>query len=126
VHTLRRSTRALIANALSLIAIELDTAAHSLGLRLRALPVALKVDDMFAAFAQQPVDALVVLSGQVTSNWIKQIAAETVKLLVPSISQPRDFADGLLSYGPTRPMSIVRPASMFGAFSSVRSRPTCR
>jgi putative tryptophan/tyrosine transport system substrate-binding protein len=72
---------------------ELEPAAHSLGLRLRALRVATagEVDDMFAAFAQQPVDALVVLAGPMTSNWMKQMAAQAAKLSIPSISQPREF-----------------------------------
>jgi putative tryptophan/tyrosine transport system substrate-binding protein len=97
------TTIGVVLGAVPVIATELEAAAHSLGLRLRALPVvtAGEVDDMFAAFAQQPVDALVVLSGPVTSNWIKQIAAAAAKLSVPSISQPRGFADagGLMSYG---------------------------
>jgi putative tryptophan/tyrosine transport system substrate-binding protein len=85
------------------IATELETAAHSLGLRLRAFGVATagEVDDMFAAFTQQPVDGLVVRSSPVMSNWIKQIAAQAAKLSIPSIGNLRDFVDtgGLMSYG---------------------------
>jgi putative tryptophan/tyrosine transport system substrate-binding protein len=95
---------------------ELEPAAHSLGLQLRALPVATagEVDDVFAAFAQQPVDALVVLAGPMTSNWMKQIAAQAAKLSIPSISQPRGFVDagGLMSYG-TNPDDAYRQAGLY-------------
>jgi putative tryptophan/tyrosine transport system substrate-binding protein len=88
----------------STIQTELETAAaHSLGLRLRVLLVATtgEVDDMFEAFAQQPVDALVVQQGPATANWVKQIAAQAAKLSIPSIAQTREFVDagGLMAYG---------------------------
>jgi putative tryptophan/tyrosine transport system substrate-binding protein len=110
------TTIGVVLGPVPVIATELETAAHSLGLRLRALRVATagEVDDMFAAFAQQPVDALVVLSGPVTNNWIKQIAAQAAKLSIPSISQPRDFVDagGLMSYG-TSSADAYRQAGLY-------------
>jgi putative tryptophan/tyrosine transport system substrate-binding protein len=83
---------------------ELETAAaHSLGLRLRVLPVATagEVDDMFAAFAQQPVDALLVQQGPAMANLVNQIAAQAANLSIPSIAQTREFVDagGLMAYG---------------------------
>jgi putative tryptophan/tyrosine transport system substrate-binding protein len=50
----------------------------------------------------------------VTANWVKEIAAQAAKLSIPSISQPRDFADagGLMSYG-TNTADTYRQAGLY-------------
>jgi putative ABC transport system substrate-binding protein len=97
---------------------EVQTAARALGLQVRPFKVATEgdVEEMFAAFAQQPVDALMIQSGPVTSSWIKQMAVQAARLSLPSISQPRVFAEagGLMSYG-TSVTDAYRQAGLYAA-----------
>jgi putative tryptophan/tyrosine transport system substrate-binding protein len=98
------------------IVTEVQTAVRSLGLQVRPFKVATArdVDDMFAAFAQQPVDALMIQSGPLTSSWFKQIAEQAARLSLPTISQPRAFAEagGLMSYG-TSVTDAYRQAGLY-------------
>jgi hypothetical protein len=67
---------------------ELQTAARPLALQGQGLKVATarEVDDMFAALARQPVDALVVQGGPVTASFSNQIASQAVRLSPATIS----------------------------------------
>jgi len=82
---------------------DLERAARSLGLQHRVLTASTErgIDEVFASFGQQPVDALLVQTEPFLSGQRDQIAALAARHAIPTISSIQAFAaaGGLISYG---------------------------
>jgi len=81
----------------------LKAAANSLGLQLHVLQASTEqdFDRVFAALAQLKAEGLVIGPDVFFNTWVEQLATLSLRHLVPTIYQYRDFAaaGGLMSYG---------------------------
>jgi putative ABC transport system substrate-binding protein len=95
---------------------EVQTAARWLGVQVRELKVATEgqLNEVFAALARQPVDALIVFFGPVTTSWLNQIASQAARLSIPTISNAPAFAEagGVMGYG-TSPTDAYHQAGLY-------------
>jgi putative ABC transport system substrate-binding protein len=82
---------------------DLQMAARSLGLQLRVLTASTEhsINEVFASFGQQPVDALLVQTEPFLGIRRGQIAALATRYVIPTISSLEGFAaaGGLITYG---------------------------
>jgi putative ABC transport system substrate-binding protein len=82
---------------------DLQVAVRSLGLQLLVLTAGAErdIDQVFASFRQQPVEALLVQTEPFLSGQLGQIAQLAAYYAIPTIYTSRQFiaAGGLISYG---------------------------
>jgi len=96
---------------------EAEEAARTLGLRLYIVNAGTdhEIDMAFAAFAQNRVDALVVVTDPVFNSRPDQLAALAARYALPAIYPYREYAaaGGLISYGGT----LTGPWHLVGAYA---------
>jgi putative ABC transport system substrate-binding protein len=89
---------------------QIQRAAQSLGLRLDIAKVGAEseLENAFAAFKQQGIDALLFENDPAIEPWTAKIVALTMERAIPSISNNRAFAaaGGLMSYDASLPDSM--------------------
>jgi putative tryptophan/tyrosine transport system substrate-binding protein len=84
---------------------DMQAAAHSLGLQLTALDASTEseIDTVFAGFARQKFDALLINTDPFLFGRREQVVQLAARYRVPTLYFLREFVDagGLISYGPT-------------------------
>jgi putative ABC transport system substrate-binding protein len=100
---------------------EAETAARELGCKLLVAHAtnATDIETAFATFAQRGIGAIVVAGDALFINRHDQIVALAARYAVAASYNLREYAQagGLMSYGPTSPISIIRRASTSAEFS---------
>ena len=110
---------------------DLQAAARTLGLQLVVVNARTDSDleTAFATFSQQRVGAVLVSNSTFFNRRTEQLAALAARHALPAIFPFREYAlaGGLMSYGSSLGYCVPPSlASIPGAFSKARSRPTCR
>jgi putative tryptophan/tyrosine transport system substrate-binding protein len=117
------------ANAESLTR-DLQAAGHTLGKQILVLPASTEreIDRQFASLDQQQVGALIVAPDAFFDSQRDHIVELVARQAIPAIYERHEAATagGLMSYEPTLPTRITKPASTPAGVSGARSRPTCR
>jgi putative ABC transport system substrate-binding protein len=104
------------ANDIDAITSELEAATRPLGLRFRVLlgSTTRQIDEVFASFAGEPVDVLLVTTEPFLTAQQGQILAQAALHRLPAISGYREFAKagGLMSYGGS-PLDAYHQAGVY-------------
>jgi putative ABC transport system substrate-binding protein len=107
-----------------------QNAAHILGMQLLMIGASRPsdIEPAFADMVQQRAGALYVSPAPKLNSRNDQIAALALRHAIPTIFTGRTavHAGGLMSYGTVTTTVFVKLASIPGAFSKARNRPTCR
>ena len=109
---------------------DVEAAARAMGLQIQVLNASTsrEIDAAFATFVRERPDALFVGSDAFFTSRRVQLVHLATRHAVPATYAARDFAEvgGLMSYGSTLRMRIVRSASIPAASSRAPSQRTCR
>ena len=108
----------------------IEEAGQAIGRRIVILTAASEREfaPAFGSIGKAGVGALLVRGGPFFLSQRRQLVALAARYGVPAIYAAREFVEtgGLMSYGMSHRDPYRRAASMLGAFSRARSRPTCR
>ena len=109
---------------------DVAAAGRAIGLQIQVLNASTsrEIDAAFATFVRERPDALFVGTDPFFTSRRVQLVTLAARHAIPAIYSTRDYAEagGLMSYGATLRMRIVRSASMPVASSRAPSPRTCR